>query len=74
MSKSFVLPPFANDAVGTAFRELLSREQVLSDLSTNLSMTESRIEKMNNHSIKISKELEEMQNEVRWLHFFQLTQ
>lgn len=66
MSKSFVLPPFANDDVRSALSELISREQVLSDLTADLSMKESRIETMNNHSDKISKELDDMQNEVRW--------
>jgi|LauGreDrversion4_2_1035121.scaffolds.fasta_scaffold757233_2 hypothetical protein len=73
MSKSFVLPPFANDEVRSALSELISREEAMADLTNNLSTKESRIEAMNNHSVKISKELDEMQNEVRWFIYVEVT-
>jgi hypothetical protein len=64
MTSSLELPPFANQSVRASFEELRRLEATLDTISDKVLSGEARIERIK-HSDRVSRELHEMQSEVR---------
>jgi hypothetical protein len=65
MTNSLELPPFANQSVRASFEELRRLEATLDTISDKVLSGEARIERIKKHSDRVSRELHEMQSEVR---------
>ena len=65
MTNSLELPPFANQSVRAPFEELRRLEATLDTISDKVLSGEARIERIKKHSDRVSRELHEMQSEVR---------
>ena len=64
MKKSFALTPFTNEAIKSAFHEYQKLAELSGDLTRSVASAGTRIDKIQNHTNRVSRELYEVQHEV----------